>query len=176
MKASDAKEYFRTLAVGFFRGYEVTFAHQSRAAKPEIPLVTIAFGNVKRPNSPNYEIDGGVLKGHYLSRLSVVVDLFTNGKMISDTYGNIAYENTAMDEMLSFVDYVNGVVAVDWCHARNMAILVDSDAQDLTGAVNDNNYEYRARQEMFLYFTQDTNWLVTDDVGYFTDVSISEGS
>lgn len=174
MKASEAKELFRMRAQGFFDGYEVVFANQSRTAKPAIPLVTIAFGNVKRPQAPTYTISDGEAQGHYLSRLSIVVDLFTNGKPITDEDGKIAaYENTAMDEMLAFCDFVNGMNTAEWCQANNLSVLIESDAQDLTGAVNDNNYEYRARQEMYLYFMQDTDSSVTDNVGYFSDVSIT---
>ena len=35
-----------------------------------------------------------------------------------------------------------------------MSILIDGDVQDLTGVVNDTNYEYRARMSVLLYFTQ----------------------
>lgn len=175
MKISEAKELFRQWTAHYFEGYEVKIANQSRTAKPTVPLVTIAFGNVKRPQAPNYELEDGELNGHYLSRLNIVVDLFTNGKPITDEGGSmVVYENTAMDELLSFCDFLNGLVTVNWCESNDLAILIDTEAQDLTDIVNDNNYQYRARQELSLYYTQDTDTRITDNVGYFTDVSITE--
>ena len=117
MRVSQAKELFRSLTAQYFDGAEVTFTRQSRAAKPRIPLVTITPGNVKRPLAPVYkEIDGEVV-GYYLSRISMQVDLFTNGLPVVDdeTGQTVAYENTAMDDMLAFADFLNSQYAIEWC-------------------------------------------------------------
>ena len=175
MKASEAKELFRTWTEKFFSGYEVVYTNQSRAAKPAVPLVTIAFGNAKRPPAPTYTIEDGSLEGHYQSRVSVVIDLFTNGRPITDDTGITAYENTALDEMLAYCDYLNGVITTQWCRKHNLAILIEKEAQDITGAVNDNNYEYRARQELYLYYMHRTDRGI-NETGYFEETNISENA
>ncbi|MCD8397536.1 MAG: hypothetical protein LUD12_10235 [Lachnospiraceae bacterium] len=174
MTASGAKETFRKITADYFNGYTVIFANQSRIVKPEIPLVTILPGNVHRPLTPNQIISEGIQIGHYLSRISFTVDLFTNGTPVEDEdCDTVAYENTAMDEMLAFANYLNSPSGLDVSDRYDVTFLIESDAQDLTGAVNDNNYEYRARLEVLFYFTQDTGTGV-GDMGYFDETTVSE--
>lgn len=156
MRVSQAKELFRSLTAQYFAGAEVTLSRQSRVAKPQVPLVSITPGNVSRPAMPNYEEIDGVLVGHYLSRISMQVDLFTHGMPVKDddTGQIIAYENTAMDDMLAFMDFLNSPYTVEWCHTNDVAIAFDGDPQDLTGLVNDNNYEYRSQLKVLFFFTQ----------------------
>lgn len=156
MRVSRAKELFRSLTAQYFAGAEVTFTRQSRVAKPQTPLVTITPGNVKRPLAPVYKEVNGEMVGYYQSRISMQVDLFTNGLPVVDdeTGQTVAYENTAMDDMLAFADFLNSQYAIEWCHSHDVAISFDGDAQDLTGLVNDNNYEFRSRLPVLFYFTQ----------------------
>lgn len=174
MKITDAKRLFKERTEAFFQGYNVIYAQQSRSPKPAVPLVTLAFGNVQRPLAPiDVSDETGELVGFYLSRVSVVIDLFTNGRPVTHDGSVIAYENTAMEEMLSFADYLNAPRTVDWCHRNDISILIDRDPQDLTGIVNDNFFEYRARLEITLSYTQDTlSTIGTGDIGYFSQAEV----
>ena len=156
MRVSQAKELFRSLTAQSFAGAEVAFSRQSRVAKPNVPLVSITPRNVTRPSMPNYEEVDGVLVGHYLSRIPMQVDLFTHGLPVVDdeTGVAVAYENTAMDDMLAFMDFLNSPYTVEWCHAHDVAIEFDGDPKDLTGLVNDDTYEYRSQLAVLFYFTQ----------------------
>lgn len=156
MRVSQAKELFRALTQEYFAGAWVTFARQSRAAKPAVPLVSITPGNVNRPQNPSYENVNGELLGYYPSRITMTIDLFTHGKPVKDdvTGETVAYENTAVDDMLAFADFLNSDRTVNWCHTNDVAIQFEGDVQDLTGLVNDTNYEFRSRLVVLLYFTQ----------------------
>lgn len=157
MRVRQANELFRSLTQSYFVKAEVVFANQSRKAKPQIPLVTVKPGNVKRSTFANSSIVGDTNVSQYPSRISYTVDLFTNGEPICDDDGNaIAYENTAMDEMQCFIDFLNSDYALDWCRQNDVSILIEGEAQDLTGIVNDTNYEYRSRLMVLFYFTQTT--------------------
>ncbi len=158
MYVSQAKELFRQLTKSYFAGATVAFARQSRAPKNQIPLVTITPGNVKRSLHPSYKILDGIQVGVYPSRISMTVDLFTNGApVIEDETGKVvAYENTAIDDMLAFADFLGSQNTIEWCNRNDVSILIDGDAQDLTGIVNDNNYEFRSRIAVMFYFTQHT--------------------
>lgn len=172
MKANDAKLLFLKLAEEFFEGYNVIFTNQSRKPKPKNPLVTIAPGNVRRPQAENSMLEDGIIKGFYLSRMPIIVDLFTNGKPVQDENNvTYAYSNTAMDEILSFADYLNSPKCVAWCNKHDISILIESEVQDLTGLVNDNNYQFRSRLEVVLFFTQETDTL-NGDMGYFSVVAL----
>lgn len=172
MKATEAKELFLELAENFFTGYNVIFANQSRMAKPKIPLVVLAPGNVHRPQAENSVNDDGKIVGYYQSRMPITVDLFTNGRAVKDDNNNvIAYANSAIEEMLDFADYLNSPKCVAWCRQHDVAILIDTDAQDISGVVNDNNYEYRSRLEVLFSFTQERNQ-TNGDMGYFSNIAI----
>lgn len=156
MRVSQAKELFRALTQEYFAGAWVTFSRQSRVAKPNVPLVSITPGNVNRPQNPSYENVGGEMLGYYPSRISMTVDLFTPGREVVDEEmgGTVAHENTAVDDMLAFADFLNSEHTINWCHENDVAIQFEGDVQDLTGLVNDTNYEFRSRLVVLLYFTQ----------------------
>lgn len=158
MRVSQVKELFRQLVKTYFANATVTYTRQSRAAKADLPLVTITPGNVKRPLHPVYEVQDGVQVGSYLSRISMTVDLFTHGTPVTDdeTGETVAYGNTAMDDMLAFADFLGSQFVVEWCDSNDVSVLIEGDVQDLTGIVNDNNYEFRSRMNAWFYFTQRT--------------------
>lgn len=156
MRATEARELFRQITKQYFAAANVIFSNQSRAAKPEPGLVVLTPGAVKRPYLPNYQQIDGTMVGCYQSRMMISVDLFTHGSPVidDDTGQTVAYENTAMDDMLSFADYLNSQFVTAWSHMNDVTVLLEGDAQDLTGIINDNNYEYRARVVVMFYFTQ----------------------
>ena len=78
MRATEARELFRQLTARYFAGATVTFSNQSRVAKPRVPLVTITPGIVRRPTAANYSMTDDEVVGHYLSRITFQVDLFTH--------------------------------------------------------------------------------------------------
>ena len=155
MRLTTVKELFLAVTERYFTGANVVFAKQSRAAKMDLALITLSFGNVKRAwDSIRYEADGHTVAA-YPSKVSVVVDLYTNGVPVLDEDGKpFAYENTAMDDMLAFADYLGSQFVVDWCNRNDLSVAIEGDIQDLTGLVNDNNYEYRSRMNLMLHFTQ----------------------
>lgn len=156
MRVAQARRLFRQLTESYFTGATVVFSNQSRAAKQKQPLVVITTGNLNRPNAANYSVVDGVQVASYLSRLSITVDLWTNGSPVvdPDTGVKAAYENNALDDMMSFADFLNSQYTVNWSHSHDVAVLLDGDAIDMTGLVNDNNYEFRARLSVMFYFTQ----------------------
>lgn len=175
MRVMQAKELFRQLTASYFAGANVVFSNQSRVAKQKQPLVMLTVGNLSRPATPNYLTINGVLVGNYLSRLPITVDLFTNGVAVTDpdTGRTVAYEDNALDDVLSFADFLNSEHTVRWSHDHDVAIVIDGDALNMTGLVNDNNYEYRARLSVLFYFTQravgNSAVLSEDSIVYPTD-------
>lgn len=156
MRVKTAKELFRQITKVYFNEANVIFAQQSRVAKPKLNLVVITPGVIRRPYMANYGASKEELIGSYETRMSIIVDYFSKGTPITDasTDAVVAYDNTAMDEMIGFANYLNSKYVTDWCYMNDVAITIDDDAQDLTGIVNDNNYEYRARLSVQFYFTQ----------------------
>lgn len=118
----------------------------------------------------------------YPATMPVQIDLFTNGRQMDMGPGMTpAVENTAEDDMLAFVNYLNSPYVVNRCHELDIAIIVPRTVQDLTGLINDTNYQFRAMAEITVYFTMEsagyTGSLPMDEAegetGYFTDVKIN---
>ena len=85
----------------------------------------------------------------------MTVDFFTKGSPLTNENDIVfAYEDTAVDDLLSFVDFVNSKYTVAWCKKHDISIAVEGDIQPLTGVVNDTSYEFRARVVFVIYFTQ----------------------
>lgn len=158
MRVNKVKELFQQLTAEYFSAATVVFASQSRKPKGEIPLVVIKCGNAKRAQHITHDNVDGTLVGNYQSRISVTVDLFTNGLPVVDenTGKTVAYADSTLDDILAFADFVDSEYVTWWCNAHDITILLDGEAQNLTGVVNDSSYEYRSRLSFFVYFTQKT--------------------
>jgi len=168
MKTTEVIALIRAKIAEQFPDYEVTLSRQSRVVKPELPLITLTPGNIRRPQAPNYDFHEGVFLGYYLTRIPISIDLFTHGKAVCDDDSGdvVGYFNSAVEELVEVLNYLNSNACVEWSSINDISILVEGEVQDITGLVNDSNYEYRARQEVEVYFTQsfDPGMSVVEDV------------
>lgn len=154
MKVYELKEAVRELTMLYFTGATVTYAKQSFVAKPVKPLVTLSTGAVSRSMNPPTQILDGRPVAFYPATIPIQVDLFTHGLQKEVALGfTPIVENTAEDDMLGFADFLNSDFAVQWCHERDIAVVVPNTVEDLTGLINDTNYEFRAMLELVVYFT-----------------------
>lgn len=172
MKTTEVIALIRTRIAEQFPDYEVTLSRQSRVIKPELPLITLTPGNIRRPQAPNYDFKSDGFPGYYLSRIPIVIDLFTHGEAVYDDNDGtvVGYFNSAVEELVNVLNYLNSNACVEWCGLNDISILIEGEIQDITGIVNDSNYEYRARQEVGVYFTQEFD----SGIGFIEYVSAIE--
>ena len=71
-----------------------------------------------------------------------------------NSIGRALADDNAVDDMLSFADFLNSEHTVQWSHQNDVSILIDGDVLNLTGVVNDTSYEFRSRLTVQFYFTQ----------------------
>ena len=156
MRLAQLKELLRGFFKSYFADAMVVFANQSRVPKADVPLVVLSFGNASRPLFPVNSYINGEVVNNYATSIPLTIDLFTNGAPVYNpsTGQNVGYEDTAEDDLLAFADYINSDHAQAWYLNTDIAVLVDGEVQNLTGAINDNNYEYRARMNLLVYYTQ----------------------
>ena len=186
MRVLEARNLFRSLTSLYFQSANVVMSGQSRIAKPDAGLVVITPGAVRRPNRPTADLIDGESVGLYPSRIMFTIDSFTHGSPVIATAEEaelipgvsegdvIAYENSALDDLLAFADFLNSDYVIWWSHLHDVAVLIDGDVQDMTGIVVDHNYEYRARMTVMFYFTQETVGpaaLLREDSVKYPDVS-----
>lgn len=155
MTFSEAKRCFRDITARYFKEANVIYANQSHAVKPTSkPLVTMAFGNIKRPlNPPTILIDGRPVS-YYPTSVPVTLNLFTHGRRIEIAKGiTPTMEDTAAEDLADFLSFLNSEMAIQFCGENDIAIIIPNDVQTLSGIINDVAYEYRARAEIELRFT-----------------------
>lgn len=154
MDVKGVREAMLELTKYYFQNATVIHGRQSHVAKQGKPLVTLYTGVVTRPLNPPTKIIDGRPVSFYPSSVPVQIDLFTLGQKKELAHGfTPVMENTAADDMMSFVDFLNSEFAVQFCHRKDIAIVVPNTVQDLTGLINDTSYEYRAMIEVIVYFT-----------------------
>lgn len=154
MDIKGVREAMLELTKYYFQNATVIHGRQSHVAKQGKPLVTLYTGTVTRPLNPPTKIIDGRPVSFYPSSVPVQIDLFTVGQKKELAQGfTPVMENTAADDMLSFVGFLNSELAVHFCRQRDIAIVVPNTVQDLTGLINDTAYEYRAMIEVIVYFT-----------------------
>jgi len=124
------------------------------AVSPTCPLVTLTMGDVVRHYLPIRGNVNGVPVDYYPSRTTVQVDLFTKGVGVTTEAGYTARrENTAVGDMIDFVNFLNSIYVDGWSDANDVYILANQ-VRDLTELVNDTTWEYRAMVELEIGFTQ----------------------
>lgn len=140
----------------YFKGATITFARQSGMSKQKKgkPLVVLTTGPVTRPVFPPTKIIDGRPVSFYPSSVTVQIDLFTLGekKELANGY-TAAMENTAADDMMSFVNFLNSEMTVQYCRRKDISIIVPNTVQDLSDLISDTSYEYRAMIEVTVNFT-----------------------
>lgn len=155
MTFSEARKCFRDITVRYFKDANVIYANQSHSVKPTSkPLVTIAFGNIKRPLNPPTQIVDGRPVSYYPTSVTVTLNLFTHGRKIEIAKGiTPAMEDTAAEDLMDFLSFLNSETAIQFCGENDIAIIIPNDVLTLSGIINDVAYEYRARAEIELRFT-----------------------
>ena len=168
MNVTEARATVKKLTEMYFANAKVVYAKQSFMSKPEKPLVMLSFGSVNRPLNPPSIIFDGYPVSFYPSTMQVQIDLFTLGnkkELKKDVY---VMENTAENDMLLFFNFLNSPYAVRYCNEHDIAIVLNNSVQDLTGIINDTEYEFRAMLEFEVRFTQlavgDTGTLSPDNI------------
>lgn len=155
MNAREARSLMYWLLSIFFRGAEVTFASQSNTVKPIAPLVTLTTISVRRPmNPPAKTIDGHPVS-YYPTTMMLQVDLYTKGAPVKVAPGHqVPMENTALNDMLDFSNFIGSEYFVDWSSQKDIALIPTGDVRDTTSLINNIGYQFRSTLELSLRFTQ----------------------
>lgn len=157
MKQGEVKTFFINILREYFTAAEVAWSMQNQTVRSKNPFIRLTAGNLKRDRFPAVSVIDGIPVSAYACRFPIVVDLFTNGAEIEGTEQR---ENTAVQDLSSFVDYLDSEYVTDRCFSKGISVLLDpADVQDLSAAIYDANFEFRAQVTIMLSF-------MTRAVGY----------
>ena len=136
----------------YFSGASVVWGHGSKV-RPGSPLVVLQALAVTRSHHPINRYQDGVVISSYPSQTRIQVDLYTPGAVAEEEEGiSREAENTAIDDMLDFVSFVNSPYAIEWCSRVDLSLLAN-EVNDLSQLINDTSWDYRAMTELQVGYT-----------------------
>lgn len=155
MNIREARETMYELLALFFKGAAVVHGSQSHAVKEKPPVVVLTTISVNRPMNPPTEIVDGNPVSYYPTNMALQVDLYTKGALVEVGERQLALvENTALNDMIEFANFIGSEYFINWCHQKDIALALKSDAQDTTALINSASYQFRATLELTMSFTQ----------------------
>ncbi len=154
MILNELHKHLYDLTADYFAGATVIWA-QEKIVKPKPFLVTLRLGNVSRPVQPISGVVDGTPCGYYPSKVPFEVNLYTKGAAFSVPGKMIAAaQNTAVNDLLDFVNYLNSAFVVNLCHNLDIDISINGTVNDVSDYINDTRWQYRAMAEFSVGFTQ----------------------
>lgn len=121
--------------------------------KPFSPLIVLRLGTVTRATQPITQNIDGIVFSAYPSEAPLQVDLFTQGNAVK-VDGDEYYENTATNDLLDFINFLDSPSTVEWSNSKDISIALITGVQDVSEVINDSQWQYRAMVELRLTFTQ----------------------
>ena len=153
MTQSELKRKLADLVREYFGGAAISWG-KVKAVNPHVPQIVLNMGAVTRPYQPIKQKVGGVIVHAYPSRTTLQVDLYTKGAATNTDPGvTAAYENTAVNDLTDFLNFINSEYVDDWGDLHDISIQCHQ-VTDLTELINDVSWEYRAMTELEIGFTQ----------------------
>lgn len=153
MTFSEARGHIKNIVKKYFAGATVDFTKRSGSVTPQSPFVRITTGTPARDLFPVERMVNDRLVKYYQTKLPVQIDLFTNGEEGEpDENGFVQMEDTAVDDLTDFLDYLESHYVLHWCDRINASFSVNGPVQPLTGLVTDTDYQFRAMVELTFCF------------------------
>ena len=153
MTQSELKQKMYDLVTEYFGGATVTWG-KVRLVSPGVPQVVLTTLPAVRTYHPVTVTPDGVPVNCWPSKITLQVDLYTKGRSLNDEPNTTAtYENTAVDDLLSFVNFLGSPYVDDWSLVNDIAIHARQ-VHDFAEVNNETSWEYRAMVELELGFTE----------------------
>ena len=125
---------------------------KTKPVNPGAPMVALSMTDITGPSLPARRYIDGVPHDSYPSKRMLKVDLFTKGAPTSDEPGITSRnENTAVDDLTDFVNFLNSVRVDHWCGINGISLKAN-EVRDLTELINSTSWQYRALVEIEVGF------------------------
>ena len=151
MKISEARKKLISMAAEYFGNGHVFWADAKMTKLPE-PYVTLQVTGMSRQVNPNVLVDDD---GYPVSYRDIVLDvdlnLYTKGKSVRGS--SVVFENTSMEDLIDFMDYLDSEQGQYEQEKAGMAVTVESDPQDLSALIREAQYQYRAQISLSVRIT-----------------------
>ena len=154
MTERELKQKLYNLVSIYFGGAAVSWGKVSGTVKSGSPAIVLNTGDIKRSYQPIRKNIEGVSVNSYPSSTTLQVDLYTKGeKVIKKQNVTAANENTAVNDLVEFVNFLGSEWVDVWTFHEDITIIADT-VRNLSDIINDVRWEYRAMVELEIWFTQ----------------------
>ena len=127
---------------------------KTKPVNPNSPMVALLLGPINRAERPIRRYINGIVVDTWPSETILQVDLFTKGAKTTDDPNVLASnENTAVNDLTEFVNFLHSSFVDDWGYLNDISINADT-VQDLTALTNNTQWTYRAMVEIHIVFAQ----------------------
>lgn len=151
MTLSEAKQTIFDFVQSFFEEGTVAFEDQKMVRLP-VPYITLKFLNINKQRFANKYDD----KIYWEIKSTVSMNIYTQGKEVSVNDSLHYYENSAQDDLMDFIKYMESDGSTDWLSNKNVSLMLKDDSiKDLSMLLNDTTYRYRAYAEFDFTFTDE---------------------
>lgn len=153
MNLSQVRDKLFDITAMFFEQATVIWAEQI-ATKSLVPYVTIKTGSINKPLFPC--VDDETKIKYYPCSTIAEINLYTKGRPINvseNMTGN--YENTALDDMMDFIKFIESDVVIDIIAKHGLDIQLMSPIRDLSELMNDTTYRYRSMAEFTINYIEE---------------------
>lgn len=150
MILKDVRKEIYDVVSKFFCQATILWGEQINT-KPTVPYLTLKITQDSRSNFSHKEGDATIT----VHQVRLEINLYTGGRSLSNSKNATTnFENTAIDDMSEFLDYLRSDFTQLEIGKLGMAFELESDIKDLSFLENDTSYRYRAMAE-FLVSYQD---------------------
>lgn len=153
MTQREVKASLLELAEMYFKPPATVVWGQTKQVHATSPLIVLTTGATTRHYQPISIVKNGVPIDCYETTVRVQVDLYTKG--LSRTADGIegANENTAVNDMMEFLSFINSALVGE--HLFDVGITIVTDAvNDYSEIINDSAWEYRAMTELTVKYAE----------------------
>lgn len=149
MTVPELKDYLCGLVQGYFAGENVVWAEQYAPRVPP-PVTTLKLKDTGIPWNPVDEISGGTTVSRYGCTKIMEINRYTGGSAAKE--GKLrGMENTAEEDLLGFLLYLQSARVAERNHACNVCVMQMGDIHGMSGTEG-THYRYRAMQEFTVRF------------------------
>lgn len=154
MKLSEAKEEFRKLVAGYFGDDHVFFANSKMTKLPEPYLTIQATGIQRQVHEAKLMRASGYNNAYREIVASVDLNLYTKGKSVSGS--KTVYADTALDDMIGFLDYLESDAGLGMQETAGISVAVESQPKDMSALIREAQFQYRSMASFTVRFTDMT--------------------
>ena len=154
MTLRKAFDIVRQIVAGYFGEGHVFYAESRQAAQTE-PYITIKAVGVTRQANASKLVEPDEYQKHFRQvAVRCELNLYTRGRNRNEGIGVPVYENTALNDMIGFQDYLESDFVIEEQDRNDIAIVTVSDPRDLSFLQNNSTaYQYRASMEFEFRYT-----------------------